>query len=81
MRLNPAAFDCSMGEDSVGKVARHSRRISFKFVKKNVFQAWQAKDKSTIDKFNKSVRERASRALTPMNEHECWGCRISGGSF
>ena len=51
--LNPAVFDNSMSEDFIGKVARLSRRISFKNIERTILHSYQVKVKFEIDKFKK----------------------------
>ena len=51
--LNPAVFDNSMSEEFIGKVARLSRRISFKNIERTILHHYQVKVKFEIDKFKK----------------------------
>lgn len=52
--INPATFDTSMCEDFIGRVSRHSRRISYRNLERGVLFAWQVKTKLTIDRFVKN---------------------------
>lgn len=54
--LNPACFDNSMSEDFIGRVARQSRRISFKKIEWTILRSYQVKTKFVIDKFTKLRR-------------------------
>ena len=51
--LNPAAFDNSMSEDFIGRIARQSRRISFRNIEKSILLSYQTKAHFVIDKFKK----------------------------
>ena len=51
--LNPATFDNSMSEDFIGKIARMSRRVSFKNIERTILQCYQVKAKFEMDKFKK----------------------------
>lgn len=50
---NPAVFDCSMAEDFVGKIARQSRRVSYRHVVENTLLAYRVKAKLVIQRFKK----------------------------
>lgn len=54
--LNPAVWDCSMSEDFVGRVARQSRRISYKQVVENTVLAYKVRANLTIQRFKKIRR-------------------------
>ncbi len=51
--ISPATFDTSMCEDFIGRISRHSRRISYRNLERGVLFAWQVKTKLMIDKFQK----------------------------
>jgi len=51
--LNPAVFDNSMSEDFIGKVARQSRRISFRKVEKQILISYQTKAHFELERFKK----------------------------
>ena len=54
LALNPAVFDCSMSEDFIGKIARSSRRISFKHVERSTIETWQLNARKAIVRFKKA---------------------------
>lgn len=53
LTLNPAVFDNSMSEDFIGKIARQSRRISFRKVEKQILLSYQTKAHFEIARFKK----------------------------
>lgn len=48
---NPALHDCSMAEDFIGKVARQSRRVSFRNVEENTILAYKIKTRLVIQRY------------------------------
>lgn len=54
--LNPATFDCSMAEDFVGKISKHSRRIPFRHIERQLLQSYLVKTKTAINRFLKNHR-------------------------
>ena len=52
--LNPGSFDCSMSEDYIGRIARSSRRISYRNLERSIILAWSVKCKCMIRRFRKS---------------------------
>lgn len=50
---NPALYDCSMSEDFVGRVARQSRRLSYRHTVENTLLAYKIKTKLVIQHFQK----------------------------
>ena len=51
--LNPACFDNSCSEDFIGKIAKQSRRISYKNIERALLLAYCVKAKFVHDKFCK----------------------------
>ena len=51
MALNPCAFDCSINEDFVGRVARQSRRIGYRNLTENLFLAYLVKFKFVVRRY------------------------------
>ena len=51
--LNVGLFDCSTNEDFVGKISRHSRRISNRHLEHGVIRAYLVKCKFVITKFRR----------------------------
>ena len=49
--LNVGLFDCSTNEDFIGKISRHSRRISNRNMEHGVIRAYLVKSKFVITKF------------------------------
>ena len=49
--LNVCLWDCSQNEDYVGKIARHSRRISNRHVEHGIIRAYLVKSKFVIKRF------------------------------
>ena len=66
--LNAASFDCSMSEDFIGRIARQSRRISFRNVEREILLSFQTKAKFAIDRFTKNRWKRAWRAEVPTSD-------------
>ena len=54
LAINPATYDCSVSEDFIGRIARHSRRISFRYIESGILNAWKVKMKFVINRFNKN---------------------------
>ena len=54
--LSPACFDNSMSEDFIGRIAKQSRRISFKKIERELLFFYRTKTKLQIDKFKKQNR-------------------------
>ena len=52
-KLNEANFDNSMSEDFIGRIARQSRRISFRRIEKSILLSYQTKAHFVIQKFKK----------------------------
>lgn len=52
--VNPAFWDCSMSEDFVGRVARQSRRVSYRHTVENTLLAYKVKSKLVIQNFKKT---------------------------
>ena len=51
--LNPACFDNSMSEDFIGRVARQSRRISFKNVERTILSSYKVKLQFEVKDFKR----------------------------
>ena len=54
--LNPGVWDCSQSEDFVGKVARQSRRVSYRNVVNNTLLAYLVKTRSVLKDYIKQKR-------------------------
>ena len=54
--LNPAVYDNSMSEDFIGRIARQSRRISFRNVERTILKSYQIKAFFVINAFRKEHR-------------------------
>lgn len=52
-KLNEANFDNSMSEDFIGRIARQSRRISFRRIERSILLSYQTKFHFVIQKFKK----------------------------
>ena len=55
--LNPGAWDCSQSEDFVGKVARQSRRVSYRNVVYNTLLSYLVKTRAVIKRHVKQKRQ------------------------
>lgn len=55
--LNPCAWDCSMSEDFVGRIARQSRRIGNKNSASATLHAYKVKAKLTLKRFVQKRRQ------------------------
>ena len=51
--LNPACFDNSLSEDFIGRVARQSRRISFKNVERTILSSYKVKLQFEVKDFKR----------------------------
>lgn len=51
--LNPCTFDNSMSEDYIGRIARQSRRISFRLVEKTLLSSSKTKAYFEIQRYKK----------------------------
>ncbi len=55
--LNPMCFNCETDEDFIGRIARHSRRISNRLASLRTLQMYRIKSKAVIRRFlKKQVR-------------------------
>lgn len=52
--VNPGFYDCSQSEDFVGRVARQSRRVSYRNICENVLLAYKVKARLVIGNFQKA---------------------------
>ena len=52
--VNPGFYDCSQSEDFVGRVARQSRRVSYRLICENVLLAYKVKARLVIGRFQKA---------------------------
>ena len=52
--LNPATFCCSMSEDFIGRISRHSRRVSYIQVEENTLLAYRVKAKFQLSRLAKA---------------------------
>lgn len=53
---NPALYDCSMAEDFIGKVARQSRRVSYRNIEENTILAYKIKTRLVIQRYKQDTR-------------------------
>ena len=54
--LNPATWDCAMSEDFVGRISRHSRRVSYIKIVESTLMAYKVKCRFLLNRLKEARR-------------------------